>query len=131
MRYLRLCEILYLHRRIIEKSGGINGIRNLGGLESAVALPKQSFSGTELYPSLIEKAAVLCFSIIANHPFIDGNKRTGHASMETFLILNGMELTASADEQEHIMLSLASGEMNRESFVKWLRNNTDRIRGFD
>lgn len=107
----------------------ISKIRNLGGIESAVALPKQSFSGTEFYPSLIEKAAVLCFSIIANHPFIDGNKRVGHAGMETFLVLNGTEITASADEQEQVMLALASGEMNRENFVQWLRNNTDKIRG--
>ncbi len=73
MRYLRLSEILYLHRRIIEKSGGINGIRNLGGLESAIALPKQSFGGTELYLSVIEKAAVLCFSIISNHSLMETN----------------------------------------------------------
>jgi death-on-curing protein len=103
MRYLRLSEILYLHGRIIEKSGGISGIMNLGGLESAIALPKQFFGGTELYPSLIEKAAVFCFSIVANHPFIDGNKRVGHASMETFLILNGTEITASVDEQTKVM----------------------------
>ena len=125
MRYLRLSEILYLHGRIIEKSGGISGIRNLGGLESAIALPKQFFGGTELYPSLIEKAAVFCFSIVANHPFIDGNKRVGHASMETFLILNGTEITASVDEQTKVMLALASGEMSRETFVQWLRNNTE------
>lgn len=129
MRYIRLSEILYLHRQIIEKSGGINEIRNFGGLESAVALPKQSFGGTELYPSIIEKAAVLCFSIISNHPFIDGNKRVGHASMETFLILNGTEITASVDEQEQVMLALASGEMSRETFVEWLRKNTDKIKG--
>ena len=128
MRYLRLSEILYLHGRIIEKSGGISGIRNLGGLESAIALPKQFFGGTELYPSLIEKAAVFCFSIVANHPFIDGNKRVGHASMETFLILNGTEITASVDEQTKVMLALASGEISRETFVQWLRNNTE-IRG--
>ncbi|MEI8132403.1 MAG: type II toxin-antitoxin system death-on-curing family toxin [Leptolinea sp.] len=128
MRYLRLSEILYLHGRIIEKSGGICGIRNLGGLESAIALPKQFFGGTELYPSFIEKAAVFCFSIVANHPFIDGNKRVGHASMETFLILNGTEITASVDEQTKVMLALASGEMSRETFVQWLRNNTE-IRG--
>ncbi len=123
MRYLKLSEILYLHRIIIEKSGGIEGIRNLGGLESAIALPKQSFGGTDFYPSLIEKAAVLCFSIIANHPFIDGNKRAGHAAMETFLVLNGTEIAASADEQEQVILALASGKMSRETFVHWLRNN--------
>lgn len=96
----------------------------MAGIESALALPKQYFGETELYPSLIEKAAILCFSIIANHPFIDGNKRTGHASMETFLFLNGIEITASVDEQEKIMLALASGEMDHKIFVRWLGDNT-------
>jgi death on curing protein len=70
-----------------------------------------TFGGEDLYPSLLEKAAALGFSIIMNHPFVDGNKRTGHAAMETFLILNGMEINASVDEQERVVLAIASGEL--------------------
>ncbi len=91
MRYLTLGELIELHRRIIEQSGGADGIRDLGLAESALAQPQMSFGGTELYPTLAEKAAALCFSLVMNHPFVDGNKRIGHAAMETFLVMNGFE----------------------------------------
>lgn len=71
-----------------------------------------------------EKAVALGFSIIMNHPFVDGNKRTGHATVETFLVLNGMEINASVDEQERVVLAIASGELGRETFVEWLQLNT-------
>ncbi len=124
MNYLTLIEVLNLHRRILEQSTGIFGIRDLGLLESAVAQPPMTFGGEELYPTIIDKAAALGFSIIMNHPFLDGNKRTGHAAMETFLILNGLEINASVDEQEQIILAVASGLLDREAFAQWLRENT-------
>lgn len=121
MRYLTLIEVLELHRRIIEQSGGALGVRDFGLLESAIAQPRMTFGGEELYSSLIEKSVALGFSIIMNHPFVDGNKRTGHAAVETLLILNGMEISASVDEQERFMLTIASGEMGRKEFVEWLQ----------
>lgn len=124
MRFLTLIEVLELHRRIIEKSGGAFGIRDVGLLESAIAQPRMTFGGEDLYPSLLEKAAALGFSIIMNHPFVDGNKRTGHAATETFLVLNGLEINASVDEQERMVLEIASGKQEREIFVGWLRQNT-------
>ncbi|RCJ16221.1 death-on-curing protein [Nostoc sp. ATCC 43529] len=122
--YLLLVEVLGLHRQIIEQSGGKLGIRDLGGLESAIAQPRMTFGGEDLYPKIIDKAVALGFSIIMNHPFIDGNKRTGHASMETFLILNGIEISASVDEQEQVILAVASGELKREAFAEWLLQHT-------
>ena len=89
MRYLALAEVVELHRRLLDATGGVRGIRDLGALESAVAQPKMTFAGLELYPTLVEKAASLGFSLVGNHPFVDGNKRVGHAAMETFLVLNG------------------------------------------
>jgi death-on-curing protein len=124
MRFLTLIEVLELHRRVIEQSGGAFGIREVGLLESAIAQPRMAFGGEDLYPSLIEKAAALGFSIIMNHPFVDGNKRTGHAVTETFLVLNGMEISASIDEQESVILAIASGELGRDTFVEWLKRNT-------
>jgi death on curing protein len=124
MRYLKLLEVLELHRQIIEQSGGAVGIRDLGLLESALAQPIMTFGGEELYPTVIEKTIALGFSIIMNHPFLDGNKRTGHAAMEVFLILNGMEISASVDEQEQIILAVASGKIGREEFVEWLKMHT-------
>ena len=89
MRFVTLREVLELHPRVLEQSHGLFGIRDLGGLQSALAQPRMTFDGEDLYPTLIEKASALGFSIIQNHPFIDGNKRTAHAAMEIFLILNG------------------------------------------
>ncbi len=93
IRYLTLIEVLHLHRQVINQSGGSLGVRDLGLLESAVAQPKMTFGGEDLYPTVIDKAAALAFSIIRNHPFVDGNKRTGHAAMETFLISNGTDVS--------------------------------------
>ncbi|MGV0026292.1 type II toxin-antitoxin system death-on-curing family toxin [Phormidesmis priestleyi] len=124
MRYLALFEVLDLHRRIIEQSGGGLGIRDLGLLKSAIAQPRMTFDNDDLYPTVIDKAVKLGFSIIMNHPFIDGNKRTGHAAMETFLILNGLEISASVGEQEQVILTVASGMVGREEFVEWLWGHT-------
>jgi death-on-curing protein len=120
MRYLTLNEVLFLYRRVIRESGGKAGIRDLGLLESALAQPRQTFGGTELYPSITEKAATLGFSLIKNHPFIDGNKRIGHAAMEVFLVLNKCEIQAAIDEQEQVILDVAAGRMNREDFTQWV-----------
>lgn len=123
MRYLTLSEVLELHRRVIRQSGGALGVLNLGGLESALAHPRMTFGGKELYPAVVEKAVALGYSLIQNHPFLDGNKRTGHAAMEVFLVLNGFEIRSSVDEQERIILQVASGEMDREKFTIWLRDH--------
>lgn len=120
MRYLSLAEVIELHRRVVDQSGGASGLRDTGRLESAVAQPRISFGGRDLYPSLIEKAGALCFSLVQNHPFVDGNKRLGHAAMEVFLILNGHEIRASVDEQETVIIGVASGQVSRESLVEWL-----------
>src|SRR5580658_4813163 len=104
MRYLTLTEVLELHHLAIEQSGGASGIRDLGALESSLAQPSMSFGGEELYPTLVDKAATLAFSLTMNHPFVDGNKRVAHAAMETFLVLNDYEIQAAVEEQELIML---------------------------
>jgi death-on-curing protein len=127
MRYLSLREILELHDKIIEVSGGARGIRDMRALESAINQPRLTFDQTDLYPDILTKAAALCFFLVMNHPFIDGNKRIGHAAMETFLILNGFEIEASVDEQERIILQLASGELNRETFTAWLNDHLIHI----
>ncbi len=123
MRYLTLSEVLKLHRLVIRQSGGGEGIRELGGVMSALAQPEMTFGGSELYPSIEAKAAALCFSLVSNHPFIDGNKRIGHAAMETFLILNGYELDAPIDDAEQAILRLASGKLSRDELVEWVRSH--------
>jgi death-on-curing protein len=127
IRYLVLIEVIELHRQIIEQSGGSLGIRDLGAVESALAQPRMTFGGEELYPTLVDKAAAIGFSLIMNHPFIDGNKRIGHAAMEVFLVMNGLEIEASVNEQEEIILSLASGQLEREAFTQWLKSHVKVI----
>jgi death on curing protein len=124
MRYLTVKEVLEIYARVMEQSGGAIAVRDLGALESAVAQPRMTFAGEELYPTLIEKASALGFSLIQNHPFVDGNKRTGHAAVEVFLLLNGQEMDAGVDEQVNAILRVASGEMEREVFTEWLKMHT-------
>ena len=121
MRYLTQDEVLELHQAVIAQSGGSSGIRDLGALQSAVAQPRMTFSGKDLYPTLEEKAAALGFSLICNHPFVDGNKRVGHAAMETFFVLNGHEIAVPEDDAEQMILRVAAGELFRDDLVRWLR----------
>ena len=122
MRYLTLAEVLDLHRRVMEQTGGADGIRDLGGVESAVAQPQISFDGVPLYPTIAESAAALCFSLVMNHPFVDGNKRVGHAALETFLVLNGYELMGDVGDAEKLMLNLAAGEVTRDELLNWIKS---------
>jgi death-on-curing protein len=120
MRYVTLGEVLELYRRIIQQTGGASGVRSLAALESAVAQPRMTFEGKDLYPTIEDKAAALAFFIIQNHPFVDGNKRCGHAAMETFLVLNGKEIEAPVEEVEKIVLEMASRKFSLKSFTDWL-----------
>jgi death-on-curing protein len=120
MRYLTVDEVLALQKRIIDTSGGRPGLRYSAGLESAIAQPQVTFEGIDLYMTLASKASALAYSLIMNHPFVDGNKRVGHAAMEVMLVLNGWQLSATVDEQERIVLAVASGAMSREEFAGWI-----------
>jgi death-on-curing protein len=120
IRYLTLAEVIELHDRIISETGGGTGLRDIGALESALAQPRQTFGGEDLYTSLPAKATALGFSLIMNHPFVDGNKRIGHAAMDAFLMLNGFEIQASVDDAEAEILAVASGERTRHEFLTWV-----------
>ena len=121
MRYLTLGEVLALHQRLLAQTGGGEGLRDLGALESAVAQPRMTFGGRELYLDIETKAAALAFSLIKNHPFVDGNKRVGHAAMEIFLLLNGHELASAVSDAESVILGVAAGTLDREGFTNWVR----------
>lgn len=120
MRYLSLGEVVILHRAVVAESGGADGIRDLGALESSLAQPRATFGGIDLYPSLIDKAAAVGYGLAMNHPFIDGNKRIAHAAMAVFLELNGSRIDAAVDDQERLMLDLAAGLIERAALVTWL-----------
>jgi death-on-curing protein len=117
-----LTEVLLLHRFVMEQSGQQSLVRDLGAVESPVAQPRQTFGGTDLYPGLAAKAAALGFSLIQNHPFVDGNKRVGHAAMLAFLRLNGGTLEASVDDAERTILQVASGALDRAGLQAWVES---------
>lgn len=123
IRSLTITEVLEIYQRIMKQTGGLVAIRDFGALESALAQPYMTFGGNELYPNLAETAAALGFSLIQNHPFADGNKRTGHAAMAMFLAINGYMIDASIDEQTEVILSVAAGKLERDQFTKWLSNH--------
>jgi len=120
---LTQAQVLTLHQRIIAQSGGADGVRDVGALESAIAQPEMSYDEQDLYPTLIDKVGALGFSLINNHPFVDGNKRIGHAAIEVTLLMNGYEIKASVDAQETTILAVAAGEMDRADFLHWLQQH--------
>ena len=124
MRYLSLGEVVDLHQALLDQTGGATGIRDLAGLESALAQPRATFDGVDLHPAVVQKAAALGFSRTLNHPFVHGNKRVAHAAMEVFLLLNGRELVGTIDQHDRLMLDLAAGEITREQLTDWLEQHT-------
>ena len=123
MRYLTVLEVLELHRRAVAQTGGDPAVRDLGALEAAVAQPRQTFGGVDLYPTVVDKAAALGFFLVSNHPFVDGNKRTGYVALLLMLRWHAWEIAADIDEQERIVLQLAAGELDRETFTAWVRDH--------
>jgi death on curing protein len=126
MKYLKIKQVLKIHTRSIEQFGGDPTVRDLGMLESAVAQPRAGFGGRALYPTLADKAAALAFSLVMNHPFADGNKRTGYGATMQFLSRNGYTIKAPKDERETVFLRLAAGELDREAFLLWVRDRMAR-----
>jgi death on curing protein len=120
MKYLTAEQVLFIHSRIVAETGGSHGVRELGLLESAVARPQVTFEGKELYCELFTKAAALMFSLINNHPFMDGNKRTGVTAAGLFLRINGMKLVASQDELETCATRVALKQIEITELSDWL-----------
>ena len=119
MRYLSVAEILATHDYQIQRFGGTHGVLNLPLLESAVSRPKTNISGTDMYNTLYEKAAVLAYSLIKNHPFLDGNKRTGLHATLTFMELNGFRLHIDSKQSVKLGLAIAKDKMAVDEITKF------------
>ncbi|MEI8073206.1 MAG: type II toxin-antitoxin system death-on-curing family toxin [Bacteroidota bacterium] len=117
-------EVVDIHQLLIDEFGGANGIRDKELLSSALARSLQTFDGKELYPTAIEKAACLIESILINHPFIDGNKRTGYVIMRLILLTNNLDIIASQEEKYTFVIDIASGNSKFDSIVSWLTVHT-------
>ena len=113
-------QILLLHEQLIAETGGSSGLRDEGMLDSALNAPFQTFGGEDIYPSLQQKAARLCFGLIKNHPFVDGNKRIGAHVMLVFLALNGIELQHTQTELSDVILQLAAGTIQSSDLLDWI-----------
>ncbi len=122
--YLSLEQVLALHKGQIEDFGGAHGLREIGGLESAMARPQMTFGGEDLYREVPDKAAALWHSLVTNHPLIDGNKRIGAMAAELFLGLNGVDLIATDAQLVEITVSIARGEMSAEALAIWIRQRS-------
>jgi death-on-curing protein len=122
--YLTAEQVLFIHYRLVSETGGEHGVRDLGLLESAVARPQATFDRHELYPDVFEKAAALLESLINNHPFVDGNKRTGVACAVLFLQQNGVSFSAKNTDLEKFTLRVASSKAGRSEIGEWLKNHS-------
>jgi death-on-curing protein len=128
MQYLTSAEILFIHSAVIEETGGLHGVRDLGLMESAAAQPRQSFAGKDLYPTLEDKAAALLCSLIKNHPFVDGNKRTAVTVMAVFLGMNGHALEVPSGGLVRFALQHASGKADIARTSCWLRAHIKKLK---
>lgn len=122
MKFLTAQQILFIHYRLIDTTGGSHGIRDLGLLQAAAARPQATFDGKNLYQDVFSKAAALMESIIKNHPFVDGNKRTGITAVGLLLQLNGFRLQTTQDELYRFTMAMAAGEAGAKEAEEWLRS---------
>lgn len=119
MKYLSPHQVLFLHARLIEETGGSHGVRDMGLLLSALGRPQATFEGKDLHPTIYQKAAALAESMINNHPFVDGNKRTGIGTAVLFLSLNGYVVTASNQELLDLTMEIAQKRNSIDEIPNW------------
>lgn len=124
MNFLSAEQILFIHDRLIRATDGSHGVRDLNGLLAAVGHPQATFEGRDLYPDISHKAAALINSLIRNHPFLDGNKRTGLAAAGLFILRNGLRLVADQGEAVELALAIARAELGIEEIAAWFEAHT-------
>ncbi|HLZ14729.1 MAG TPA: type II toxin-antitoxin system death-on-curing family toxin [Candidatus Saccharimonadales bacterium] len=124
MNVLSLEQLFEIHALVVEATGGSIGLRDLGRLEAVIATQTQNVFGEELYPSLIDKAAAIIRGIIADHPFVDGNKRTAMLAGLTLVEINGIRFAAEPGELEDFAVKVATDKLDIPSIVAWLRERT-------
>lgn len=124
--YITLDVVLAIHDNMVDTYGGSHGIRDLGLIQSAIARPQSSFDGEDLYPSIFDKAAALFHSLMFNHAFVDGNKRTTIVSTARFLLMNGFELDVSKKEFVSFPLKVENNHLSIEEISTWLKKNSKK-----
>ena len=117
-------DVILIHSRIIQTTGGIEGLRDRAGLEAAIAAPLQSFGGEDLFPSDIEKVARIGFGLASNHAFLDGNKRIGAMMTQLLLEWNGYQLRLKQGELADMFIAIADGTSNEQDLLNWIQEHT-------
>lgn len=120
---IEISEVEKIHDILIERFGGAKGIRDKGILESAIGRPFQTFDGKDLYPDPVDKAAAIFESIVSNHPFVDGNKRTAYVLMRLILKRNQLDIDVDQDVKYDFVIKAAKGELTFDKIKTWIRNN--------
>lgn len=123
---IHIDDAVRIHDILIEKFGGTSGIRDIKLLESALSRPFQTFDQKELYPTPVEKAGALIESILNNHPFIDGNKRTGYVLMRLLLLNSGVDISATQDEKYEFVMAIAKGEYHLNDIIRWIKKRINK-----
>lgn len=126
MRYLTPQQVLVIHDLAIKRYGGSSGLRDIGLLESAIYTPQASFGGRDLYPSIFEKGAALLQSLLKNHPFVEGNKRTALSSAAIFLKLNGYSLINRHKEEVEVAIKVDKQNLDVEEISNWLKSHSKK-----
>jgi death-on-curing protein len=124
---ISLTLVINIHEILIDKFGGIHGIRDMQALDAAINRPFATFDKVDLYPTPIEKSAALLESLVTNHPFIDGNKRIGYVMMRLFLLNHKTDISASEDEKYDFVLRIANGNITFDQICKWISDRVFRI----
>ena len=123
-RFLSVEEVLELHEQLVQRFGGSHGLRDLGMLESAVAMPQAGFGDSYLHDDVFEMAAAYLFHIVMNHPFIDGNKRAGTHAALVFLADNGYAIELSQDEKYDLVIGICEGTVTKKQLAAAFRDNS-------
>lgn len=125
MIWVKTEDVIFIHRRIIQSTGGTDGLRDRAGLEAAIAAPLQSFAGRDFFPSDVEKIARLGYGLAANHAFLDGNKRIGAMMTQLLLKWNGYQLKLRQGELADMFISIADGNSGEEKLLAWIQSHID------
>jgi death-on-curing protein len=123
---IELRDVLNMHNILIDRFGGARGIRDLGALESAMNRPFATFGDKDLYPTPQDKAAAILESILTNHPFLDGNKRTGYVLMRLILLNHGLDLAATQEDKYHMVISVSKGDIRFDEIRTWIHSRLQR-----
>ena len=125
MIWITADDVIQIHSRVIQRSGGMDGLRDRAGLEAAVSAPMQSFGGQDLYPTTVEKIARLGYGLASNHAFVDGNKRIGAMMTQLLLKWNGFQMSLSSGELADMFIAIADGSAGESDLLAWIQRHLE------